>query len=68
MLGERPDVRAAIAERFRQVMVDELEESTPAQRALLEGLAGDNPNQLFALEPGAETRRAVDRRLAGREG
>ena len=31
-------------------MVDELEESTPAQRALLEGLAGDNPNQLFALE------------------
>ena len=30
-------------------MVDELEESTPAQRALLEALAADNPNQLFAL-------------------
>ena len=43
-------MRAAIAARFAQVMVDELEESTPAQRALLEGLAGDNPNQLFALE------------------
>jgi DNA helicase-2/ATP-dependent DNA helicase PcrA len=50
MLVERPDVRAGLAERFAQVMVDELEESTPAQRALLEGLAGENPNQLFVLE------------------
>ncbi|HVS99197.1 MAG TPA: ATP-dependent DNA helicase, partial [Solirubrobacterales bacterium] len=50
LLVERPDVRAAIATRFAEVMVDELEESTPAQRALLEGLAADNPNQLFALE------------------
>ncbi len=50
LLVERPDVRAGIAARFVQVMVDELEESTPAQRALLEGLAADNPNQLFALE------------------
>ncbi|HXF31500.1 MAG TPA: ATP-dependent DNA helicase [Solirubrobacterales bacterium] len=53
LLVERPDVRAAIAERFAQLMVDELEESTPAQRALLEGLAADNPNQLFALDPSA---------------
>ncbi|HTR74090.1 MAG TPA: ATP-dependent DNA helicase [Solirubrobacterales bacterium] len=50
LLVERPDVRAALAERFAQVMVDELEESTPAQRALLEGLAAENPNQMFALE------------------
>ncbi|HEY2052768.1 MAG TPA: ATP-dependent DNA helicase [Solirubrobacterales bacterium] len=50
MLVERPDVRAAVAARFAHVEVDELEESTPAQRALLEGLAGDNPNQVFALE------------------
>ncbi|HEY2479619.1 MAG TPA: ATP-dependent DNA helicase [Solirubrobacterales bacterium] len=50
LLVERPDVRAGIAERFAWVEVDELEESTPAQRALLEGLAGDNPNQVFALE------------------
>jgi DNA helicase-2/ATP-dependent DNA helicase PcrA len=50
LLVERPDVRSAIAARFAQVMVDELEESTPAQRALLEGLAGDNPNQMFVLE------------------
>ncbi|HVW46292.1 MAG TPA: ATP-dependent DNA helicase [Solirubrobacterales bacterium] len=54
MLVERPDVRGAIAARFAQVMVDELEESTPAQRALLEGLASDNPNQLFALEASAD--------------
>jgi DNA helicase II / ATP-dependent DNA helicase PcrA len=54
LLVERPDVRAGIAARFAQVMVDELEESTPAQRALLEGLAGDNPNQLFALESGSD--------------
>jgi DNA helicase II / ATP-dependent DNA helicase PcrA len=51
LLVERPDVRAGIAARFEQLMVDELEESTPAQRAVIEGLAGDNPNQLFALEP-----------------
>jgi DNA helicase II / ATP-dependent DNA helicase PcrA len=50
LLVERPDVRAGIAERFAQVMVDELEESTAAQRALIEGLAGDNPNQMFVLE------------------
>ncbi len=54
LLVERPDARAAIAARFAQVMVDELEEATPAQRALLEGLAGDNPNQLFALEAEAD--------------
>jgi DNA helicase II / ATP-dependent DNA helicase PcrA len=54
LLVERPDVRAAIAARFAYVMVDELEESTPAQRALLEGLAGDNPNQLCVLEANEE--------------
>ncbi|HVX34420.1 MAG TPA: ATP-dependent DNA helicase, partial [Solirubrobacterales bacterium] len=54
LLVERPDVRAAIAARFAQVEVDELEESTPAQRALVEGLAGDNPNQVFALEADGE--------------
>jgi len=54
LLVERPDVRAAIAARFAETMVDELEESTPAQRALLEGLAGDNPNQVLALEADPE--------------
>ncbi len=54
LLVERPDVRAAMAKRFEYLMVDELEESTAAQRALLEGLASDNPNQLFALEASGE--------------
>jgi DNA helicase II / ATP-dependent DNA helicase PcrA len=50
LLAERPDIRRRIAERFQYVMVDELEESTKAQRALLEALASDNPNQLYAME------------------
>ena len=54
LLVERPDVRRQIAERFPQLMVDELEEASAAQLAVLESLATDNPNQVFALESGAE--------------
>jgi DNA helicase-2/ATP-dependent DNA helicase PcrA len=54
LLAERPDVRDALARRFRQLMVDELEEATPAQRALLAALAADNPNHLYALEQAEE--------------
>ena len=50
LLVERPDVRRRIAERWRFLAIDELEEATPAQRAVLESLAADNPNQLFAAE------------------
>ncbi|HEX5761212.1 MAG TPA: ATP-dependent helicase, partial [Thermoanaerobaculia bacterium] len=57
LLVERPDVRQGLATRFEQVMVDELEETTAAQRAILEALAKDNPNQLFALED--ESRQAA---------
>jgi DNA helicase-2/ATP-dependent DNA helicase PcrA len=53
LLVERPDVRRRIAERFRYLMVDELEEASAAQRAVLESLAADNPNQVFAIEAGA---------------
>jgi DNA helicase II / ATP-dependent DNA helicase PcrA len=53
LLVERPDVRRQIAERFGYLMVDELEEAGTAQRAVLESLAADNPNQVFALEAGA---------------
>src|SRR6478735_5773358 len=53
LLVERPDVRRRLAERFRYLMVDELEEASPAQLALVESLALDNPNQLFALEGSA---------------
>jgi superfamily I DNA/RNA helicase/RecB family exonuclease len=51
--GERADVRGALAERFSQVMVDELEDTTAAQRALLAALAAENPNHLYALDPGS---------------
>jgi DNA helicase-2/ATP-dependent DNA helicase PcrA len=54
LLAERPDVRHALAQNFRQLMVDELEEATPAQRAILAALAADNPNQLYALEQAEE--------------
>jgi DNA helicase-2/ATP-dependent DNA helicase PcrA len=50
LLDERPDIRTRIAARFTHLMVDELEDTTPAQRAVLAALAEDNPNQLFALE------------------
>jgi superfamily I DNA/RNA helicase/RecB family exonuclease len=50
LLDNRPDVRAAIAHRFEYLMVDELEDTTPAQRAVLAALREDNPNQLYALD------------------
>jgi len=50
LLAERPDVRRELATQFPYVMVDELEESTKAQRAILEALAADNQNHLYALE------------------
>jgi superfamily I DNA/RNA helicase/RecB family exonuclease len=57
LLAERPDAREQIARRFEYLMVDELEEATPAQRAILAALAGDRANHLYALEgddgPGA---------------
>jgi DNA helicase-2/ATP-dependent DNA helicase PcrA len=54
LLVERPDVRAQLAERFRHLMVDELEEATAAQRTLLTSLAADSSNQVFALEEDSE--------------
>jgi DNA helicase-2/ATP-dependent DNA helicase PcrA len=52
LLVERPDVRRRIAERWPFLMVDELEEATPAQLAVVESLAADNPSQLYATEGG----------------
>ncbi|HEX3174729.1 MAG TPA: ATP-dependent DNA helicase [Solirubrobacterales bacterium] len=52
LLHERPEARQAIADSFRYVMVDELEDTTPAQRAILAALAEENPNHLYALEEG----------------
>jgi DNA helicase-2/ATP-dependent DNA helicase PcrA len=47
-LSERPQARAAVAGRFTHLMIDEFEEATAAQRALLNELARDNQNQLYA--------------------
>jgi DNA helicase-2/ATP-dependent DNA helicase PcrA len=50
LLEERAEIRAALADRFRFVMVDELEETTTAQRAILAALCAANPNHVYALE------------------
>src|SRR5262249_40933241 len=50
LLHERPDVCAEIATRFSYVMVDEYEDATTAQRAILAKLASENPSHLYALE------------------
>ncbi|HEV7482383.1 MAG TPA: ATP-dependent DNA helicase, partial [Solirubrobacterales bacterium] len=50
LFAERPDVRRQVAERFEYLMVDELEEATPAQLAILEALAEDNANHLYTFE------------------
>jgi DNA helicase-2/ATP-dependent DNA helicase PcrA len=54
LLDERSDIRATIASRFEYMMVDELEDTTPAQRAILAALAPDNQNHLYALEADGE--------------
>jgi superfamily I DNA/RNA helicase/RecB family exonuclease len=54
LLDERLDIRAQVAHRFEYLMVDELEDTTPAQRAILAALRDDNPNQLYALDAGSE--------------
>jgi DNA helicase II / ATP-dependent DNA helicase PcrA len=51
LLHERPDVAAEIATRFSYAMVDELEDATTAQRAILAKLATENPNHLYAESP-----------------
>jgi DNA helicase-2/ATP-dependent DNA helicase PcrA len=48
LLHERTDVGAEIATRFAYVMVDEYEDTTTAQRAILAKLSTENPNHLYA--------------------
>jgi DNA helicase-2/ATP-dependent DNA helicase PcrA len=48
LLHERADVGAEIATRFAYVMVDEYEDTTPAQRSILTKLSTENPNHLYA--------------------
>ena len=50
LLDERPEIRVQIAHRFEHLMVDELEDTTPAQRTILELLQRENANHVYALE------------------
>ncbi|MGE0506542.1 MAG: PD-(D/E)XK nuclease family protein, partial [Solirubrobacterales bacterium] len=54
LLVERPDVRRELASCFEFLMVDELEETSPAQRALLAALAPEGDDHLYALESEGE--------------
>jgi DNA helicase-2/ATP-dependent DNA helicase PcrA len=51
LLSERVDVRAAVAERFPFLMVDELEDAGAAHRALVESLAAEHGNVACATDP-----------------
>ena len=57
LLSDRPDLRRGLGGRFAEVMIDELEDTTPAQRAILAALASANPNHLYSLrfDPERET-------------
>jgi DNA helicase II / ATP-dependent DNA helicase PcrA len=48
LLHDQPRVATEIATRFAYVMVDEYEDTTSAQRAVLASLATENPNHLYA--------------------
>jgi DNA helicase-2/ATP-dependent DNA helicase PcrA len=62
LLHDDPAVGAAVSGRFPQVMVDEHEEATPAQLALLDSMRAGNPNQVLArtAETVPETGPAAD--------
>jgi len=48
LLHERQELRTELAARFLHVMVDEHEDTTAAQRAVLRELRATNPNHLYA--------------------
>jgi DNA helicase II / ATP-dependent DNA helicase PcrA len=48
LLHEQLELRTELASRFPYVMVDELEDTTAAQRAVLRELSATNPNHLYA--------------------
>jgi DNA helicase II / ATP-dependent DNA helicase PcrA len=56
LLRERPDVRSEMAERFRFVMVDELEDAGAAHRALIAAIA-EHENVVCACDVAQSVRR-----------
>lgn len=61
LLHEQPRVATEIATRFAYVMVDEYEDTTSAQRAILAKLATENPNHLYAEDASPATGPAAER-------
>jgi DNA helicase II / ATP-dependent DNA helicase PcrA len=47
LLSEQADIRSRLATRFIHTMVDELEDTTAAQRSILRELSTENPNHLY---------------------
>ncbi len=50
LLGERPALAGAIAERFPHLIVDELEDACPAERALIAALAAGSGTTILACD------------------
>jgi DNA helicase-2/ATP-dependent DNA helicase PcrA len=50
LLHEQQQVRQQIADRFLYLMVDEYEDTTPAQKAILSSLEAESPNHVYAVE------------------
>jgi DNA helicase-2/ATP-dependent DNA helicase PcrA len=48
LLSEQPDICSRVATRFVHLMVDEYEDTTAAQRAVLRELSATNPNHVYA--------------------
>jgi DNA helicase-2/ATP-dependent DNA helicase PcrA len=59
LLDERPEIRAEVASHFAHIMVDELEDTTPAQRAILAALAQEHANHLYAAEESLDAAAAL---------
>jgi DNA helicase-2/ATP-dependent DNA helicase PcrA len=57
LLGERADVRRALAERFPFVAIDELEDAGAAHRALVEALAAEHGNLVCTCDLAQSIRR-----------
>src|SRR3954447_22227951 len=50
LIGERPALAAAVAERFPHLMVDELEDACPAERSLIEALAQGSSSAVLSCD------------------
>ncbi len=59
LLRDSPEIRAALDERYRYIMVDEYQDTNLAQYTIVRALSIDHPNLAVTGDPGS-----VDLRLA----